>query len=181
MLGYRWESLVLRRVVAVWSFFKAMPRMMGVGLGWTCIYQLSRKSNPVFRIELLVLNWENVGLPTSCAGSSCFSFSVLVETDGDLDRRLEENISSKVLLTEGSVLWDRSHPATVEETLTGGAGFEEMEMDAGVALTATGGCGAGGFGARCLVDFAGAGGGGGGGRWGSAGSGSFVTEVSCRR
>lgn len=131
----------------------------------TAIYQLSRKSNPVFRIELLVLNWENVGLlPASCAGSSGFSFSALVETEGDLDRRLEENISSKVLLTEGSVLWDRSHPATVEETLTGGAGLEEMEMDAGVALTATGGCGAGGLGARCLVDFAGAGGGGGAGR-----------------
>lgn len=148
-----------------------------------CFYQLSRKSNPVFRIELLVLNWANVGLPpTSCAGSSCLSFSALAETEGDFERRLEENMSSRVLLTEGSVLWDRSHPATVEETLTGGAGLEEMEMEeAGVALTATGGCGAGGLGARCLVDLAGAGGGGGGGRWVSAGSGSFVTDASCRR
>lgn len=51
-----------------------------------------------------------------------------------------------------------------------------MEMDAGVALTATGigGWGAGGLGARCLVDLVGAGG------WGSAASGSLVgTEVSC--
>lgn len=55
-----------------------------------------------------------------------------------------------------------------------------MEMDAGVALTATGmamgGCGAGGLGARCLVDLVGAGG------WGSAASCSLVvTVVSCRK
>lgn len=55
-----------------------------------------------------------------------------------------------------------------------------MEMDAGVALTAaaaaamaTGGWGAGGLGARCLVDLAGAGG------WGSATSGSL--EFSYRK
>lgn len=51
-----------------------------------------------------------------------------------------------------------------------------MEMEAGVALTAagTGGWGAGGLGARCLVDLVGAGG------WGSAASGSLeATEVSC--
>lgn len=55
-----------------------------------------------------------------------------------------------------------------------------MEMDAGVALTAAaiGGLGAGGLGARCLVDLLGAGAGG----WGSAASGSLeVTEVSWRK
>ncbi len=55
-----------------------------------------------------------------------------------------------------------------------------MEMDAGVALTATatgtGGWGAGGLGARCLVDLVGAGG------WGSTTSGSLeATGVSCRK
>lgn len=109
--------------------------------------------------------------------SSSFSFSALVELLEGLDIKLEENISSKVLLTDGSVLWDRSQPATVEDALTGGTGFGEMEMDAGVALTAaamaTGGWGAGGLGARCLVDLAGAGG------WGSATSGSL--EFSYRK
>lgn len=125
--------------MAVWSFFKVIPGMGESGL--TNFYQLSRKSNPVFRIELLVLNWENVGLlPESGAGSSFLSFSTVVEAEGDLDMSLEGNISSKVLLTEGSVLWDRSHPPTVEDTLLmGGAGLGEMEIDAGVALTATGG------------------------------------------
>lgn len=121
------------------------------------LYQLSRKSNPVFRMELLVLNWENVGLVPGLAEASS-SFSALLEMEDDLDKRLEENTSSRLLLTDGSVLWDRSHPATVEDTLTGGAGFGEMEMDAGVALTATGGWGAGGFGARCFVDLVEAGG-----------------------
>lgn len=61
----------------------------------------------------------------------------------------------------------------------GGAGLGVMEMDAGVAATVagTGGCGAGGLGARCLVDLAVAGG------WESAASGSLemalMTEVSC--
>lgn len=110
--------------------------------------------------------------------SSSFSFSALVELLEGLDIKLEENISSKVLLTDGSVLWDRSQPATVEDALTAGTGFGEMEMDAGVALTAaaamaTGGWGAGGLGARCLVDLAGAGG------WGSATSGSL--EFSYRK
>lgn len=117
----------------------------------------------------MLLTWEKVGLvPTWCEPSSSFSFS--------LDMRLEENTSSRVLLTDGRVLWDLSHPPTDEETPTGGAG--EMEMDAGVALTATGmgGGGAGGFGALCLVDFVGAGG------WDSTVSGSLVVmEVSCRK
>lgn len=109
--------------------------------------------------------------------SSSFSFSTLVGTAEGLDIMLEENISSMVLPTEGRVLWDRSHPATVEDTLTGGAGLGVMEMDAGVALTAVGmgGGGAGGLGALCFMDLVG------GGGWGSAGSGSFGgAEVSCR-
>lgn len=70
-------------------------------LGSRC-YQLSRKSNPVFRMLLLVLNWEKVGL--AAGPSSTLSFSALVALCVGLDNMLEENISSTVLLTEGSVL-----------------------------------------------------------------------------
>lgn len=215
-------------VMAVWSVFRVMMRMIHSERQWlvsAVVYQLSRKSNPVFRMLLLVLNWgegtrgqevgrdgdsvrdiqtgyvilyalsafylcclasfnggaitiltwENVGLASTLdEASSSFSFSTLVDRLEGLDIMLEENTSSRVLLTDGRVLWDLSHPATVDDTLTGGAGFVEMEMDAGVALTAggRGGWCAGGLGARCLVDLVGAGG------WGSAASGSL--EVSCR-
>lgn len=110
--------------------------------------------------------------------SSPLGLSMTVGRLGDLGMRPEENTSSTVVPTDGRVLWDRSQPATDEETLTRGAGLGEMEMDAGVALTTTGagGGGAGGLGARCLMDLEGAGG------WGSADSGSLVvTEVSCRK
>lgn len=102
--------------------------------------------------------------------SSPFSLSTALGTLEGLGIMLEENISSKVLLTDGSVLCDRSQPATDEAAATGGAGFGEMEMDAGVALTAgTGGWGAGGLGARCLVDLV----------LGTEGWGSAGSEVSC--
>lgn len=52
-----------------------------------------------------------------------------------LDKMLAENISSRALLTDGRVLWERSQPAPTVGLLTGGAGFGAMEMDAGVALT----------------------------------------------
>lgn len=105
--------------------------------------------------------------------SSPFSLSTLVGMLEGLDLMLEENISSEVLLTDGRVLCDRSQPATDEAALTGGAGFGEMEMDAGVALTTTGtgGWGAGGLGARCLVDLV----------LGTEGWGSAGSEVSCRQ
>lgn len=79
-----------------------------------------------------------------------------------LDIRLEGNISSRLLPANGRVLWDLSQPPV--EVLLGGAGLGAMEMEAGVALTVveeagTGGGGAGGLGARCLMDLAGAGGG----------------------
>lgn len=64
-------------------------------------YQLSRKSNPVFRMLLLVLNWAKVGLPDK---SSSFSFSIVLGVLEGLDIMLEENTSSTVLPADGSVL-----------------------------------------------------------------------------
>lgn len=89
-----------------------------------------------------LLTWEKVGL--AAEPSSTFSLSALVALLVGLDNMLEENISSRVLLTEGSVLCDRSQPATVEDELLGGTGFGEMEMDAGVALTAVAAAATGG-------------------------------------
>lgn len=66
------------------------------------VYQLSKKSNPVFRMLLLVLYWakvELVGEP-----SSPFSLSTLVGWLEGLDMGLEENTSFRVLLTDGRVL-----------------------------------------------------------------------------
>lgn len=67
---------------------------------FTC-YQLSKKSNPVFRMLLLVLYCEKAGLPV-CMSSS-FSLS-LVDSKGVLGPRPGLNTSSTELLTDGSVL-----------------------------------------------------------------------------
>lgn len=51
------------------------------------------------------LTWEKVGLASNFGeASSSFSFSTLVEMLEGFDIRLEENISSRVLLTDGKVL-----------------------------------------------------------------------------
>lgn len=42
-------------------------------------YQLSKKSNPVFRIELLVLNCEKVGLEAGEASAFSTSLTVLLD------------------------------------------------------------------------------------------------------
>lgn len=110
--------------------------------------------------------------------SSALSFSAAPPGFEGFDIRLDENISSRVLLTDGRVLWDLSQPPTEDEAAMGGAGVGAMEMDAGVALTATGAgsCGAGGLGALGFMDLAGAGG------WDSAASGSLeMTELSWRK
>lgn len=72
------------------------------GLLSAVVYQLSKKSNPVFRMLLLVLNWAKVGLVGEA--SSAFSFSPLVAILEDFGIKLEENTSSRVLLTDGRVL-----------------------------------------------------------------------------
>lgn len=106
------------------------------------------------------LTWENVGLISKLV-EALSSFSTEAGSPDGLDIMLEENISSRLLPTNGRVLWDLSQPPV--EVLVGGAGLGAMEMEAGVALTVeeggTGGWGAGGLGALCLVDLAGAGGG----------------------
>lgn len=107
------------------------------------------------------------------------SFSTVAAGLEGFDLKLEENISSRVLLTEGRVLWDLSQPPTDDDdTLTGVTGAGAMEMDAGVALMAVevGGWGARGLGALGLVVLAGTGG------WDSTASGSLeVMELSWKK
>lgn len=51
------------------------------------------------------LTWEKVGLLSAWGGpATSFSFSTLMEILGGLAIRLAENISSRVLLTDGKVL-----------------------------------------------------------------------------
>lgn len=90
--------------------------------------------NKVNQCKVNLLTWEKVGL--AAEPSSTFSFSAPVALLAGLDNKLEENISSTALPTEGSVLCDRSQAATLDDELLGGAGLGAMEMEAGVALTA---------------------------------------------
>lgn len=53
-------------------------------------------------VKVKLLTWAKVGL--AAEPSSTFSFSALAALLVGLDNKLEENISSTVLLTDGSVL-----------------------------------------------------------------------------
>lgn len=70
--------------MAVWSFFTEMMRMMTERLS-AVVYQLSKKSNPVFRMLLLVLNWGADGRGGQMGGQTLILCSRLLFSESLLD------------------------------------------------------------------------------------------------